>query len=518
MYVTKNAKEVSMGLFSKKSGNIEDTIKQVDMSDVDDIDRKPTKLDEFKAKFKLGDHFKMERTMLMVGILTICLLFTTTLSFIDYSKLNTQMLSTRALYTKEFTFSKTDATGNVQQVFRSADGKKGFVLLKMQTMANMSTDAKTYEFFVTGFDKELTFKPSGSIFIFGSTGYMGIQIHDMDPIPSEIVSIIIRANKDVSGNTVADDGSGKDGIEASFTKFNQAQLYCNFGAEEAIVKESLNNELEPSAEYRDLVSTYEDEEIKATINDKIATIGGLLERSEEYLTRLDNAGYNKPALPVFMRNDEVINLTNAGASLSISEDGNVVEGDEEVVATENVAENGEVVDSEDVEEMSQAEVTPVPVAEDASDGHVSDKYELRTNYIMTGGVDLDYMNKTIYDGYLNQVVDDPKSGFSKLMADLADEATLGGRTSDENVMITELTRKDGTILELAKVGNEGSASPDIAAKDDVSALVTTWTEIRKLKRDIQVTEMKNLLTLDERTISQDQMYTTFGGEGAIYLY
>lgn len=299
-----------MDKFSRKKKDDDDTIEKVEdfefaESVVDEEDKKKHQRRDFLNKYKLGNHHKIERFGMTVISGLVVLFLISGFSFIrNTSKQNVQATVT-AKYTTDITYSLSQNKGVVDRVVRSEDGKSAYLLLKMEDVSNMSLDASTYTVYLTSTKGDLAFSPAGSFFIFGSTGYMGVMLHDDAGIPNQILDVTIRANVDVrseaGSNTISDD------VDGSFSKYDQARIYVNFGAEEAEVNKSLNdNDIEPSDLYYELVSHDLDKVLHEELDKAYDNLDRLNTRADEYINRIVSAGYVAPDEPEWLDDKFVV--------------------------------------------------------------------------------------------------------------------------------------------------------------------------------------------------------------------
>ncbi|MBD5585201.1 MAG: hypothetical protein HDQ88_08965, partial [Clostridia bacterium] len=132
----------------------------------------------------LDKHHTIERFGVLFGVLFVSLVIvfiSTCFSQVDF---NENLLLTQSKWSTEFTFSLSGATGSVVNVFRDDNNTKSFVLLKFDDLKDITVDPNEYEVFLTGADmnqnwQELKCSPKASVYMFGSTGYMGLYFVDM---------------------------------------------------------------------------------------------------------------------------------------------------------------------------------------------------------------------------------------------------------------------------------------------------------------------------------------------------
>lgn len=440
----------------KKNTNIEvDSPKTVD-DEEREAKEKASKVSAIMGKFKLGPHYKMERMALMVGVLFCGLIITTGASFATYQSEQKVKLTGQAVYTTKLKFSKTDHSGEISNVYRSSDGKTAYVLFKMDDVTNMSLTSKNYKIFVSAFNQKLKFNPSGSFFIFGSTGYMGIRLHDERGIPKQILDITIRSIKDISDSdntNIADDGE-----DASFKKYDQAQIYANPGGSKAKVIKELNNaSITPNDLYMTMIANPADNKVHKEIKASESKLDRLLTRANEYSTRIKDLGYTVPATPSWIDGDHMS--------------------------------NGKFV----------------------------------TSHTVVGGINLNY-NKTLSQGYINQIADniDALNAFLIKKGNEANDNSLTESTPN----ITKLSKPDtvdnkgkkvpGTTIDLS---GDSKGVVDVATlQNNVTELQTTWNDILQEKRNLQITLMRKLISIDYDTQTQSDSFSVSSGKKAFVVW
>lgn len=289
----------------ERSTMSEDELNQnVRLSKEDEKAKKQRERHAMLYRMKLGSHFKMETFIRSVGLLFIllCLMLGTAYYKSHVNRKNE--LSTLAITADKFAFSQGEnQTGKVVSVARKEDNKTAFILLKFERNANMTTDAKQYQLFVTGMDNtDMTYKPAGSIFFFGATGYMGIELHDERGIQNQPLQITIRNNSELgqlNGNQRKKTGD----VDRSFDKYNQAKVLVNPGAADAISLESDLNTSHPDVLYKQLIGLAEDAKLRQKYNASVKELHDNLLKFNELNQRLDSSGFNKVDLPDVFKGD-----------------------------------------------------------------------------------------------------------------------------------------------------------------------------------------------------------------------
>jgi hypothetical protein len=409
-----------------------------------------------RDKLKLGPHHKMERFTAMLGVTASMLLLFTVLSFVSHRASVAQSVSAQAVYTKDFSLSLSGQKVLVEGVYGNKEKTDVMILLRMQNPESMSIDANNYELFITGEKKSLSYKPSVTFSLFGSTGYGIIRFQDSKPIPKEIADITIRANAELSSSNGSESSSRGDSADGSFQKYDQGKLFVNPGADDVETLDGLKSgETEPTKLYTALVAEKRDAEIRDEIKIRTDELGKLLNREKEYTNRLVSAGYEPPKAPWFVDGDYI---NDAGV----------------FVAAQNVS----------------------------------------------GAFIFDYSSKTIRDGYIKQVMDDLSSfdAYMKERSEEGLMQKADPSKKEQVDLVDTLTTEDGGVLDLNAVATGSSPSSQVAAKDSVESLQATWRSYLNAKSKLQRDLMRDLFILDADVQSQKLSYSVRAGKDAVTFY
>lgn len=409
-----------------------------------------------RDKLKLGPHHKMERFTVMLGVTVSMLLLFSVLSFVSHKASVAHNVSAQAIYTKDFNFSLSGQKVLVEGVYGNEDKTDVMILLKMQSPESMSIDASNYELFITGEKDSLSYKPTVTLSLFGSTGYGVIRFQDSEPIPKEIADITIRANADVSASNGSGSSRQGESADGSFEKYDQGRFFVNPGADDVETLDGLAaGETEPTKLYTALVAEKRDAEIREEIQTRTAELGKLLNREKEYTNRLASAGYEPPKAPWFV-------------------DGDYIDDDGVFVAAQN----------------------------------------------LSGAFDFDYSTKTIRDGYINQVMDDLSSfdAYMKERSERAVNQKADPAKKEQVDRVDTLKNEDGGVLDLNNVATGSSPSAQVAAKDSAESLQATWRTYLNAKAKLQRDLMRNLFILDADVQSQKISYSVHAGKDAVTFY
>lgn len=288
-------------------------------------------LKALRRRFGLDRHRLMERFTLTTAAFALSLVAITSGAVAVSVAKQAESLSTKPIYTREFSSSRSNIDGHLLDLTRSPDGSRAVVWMQMSSMDSMSVDANTYKVYVTGgtLDGKVTRidqQVSGRFVVYGSTGVMAIvlEAHNADggaqAFGSELMAITVRAYRELA-STTAGDGTDPAKVEGadSFDLYDQWRLFENPGAAGATVDSSLaasDQDFDAVGAYRRQVVSAQVAAIRTTAQAQLSLLRVDQARITEYSQRAAAARYGKLSLkkvtpPATITGDSVIG--NQGA-------------------------------------------------------------------------------------------------------------------------------------------------------------------------------------------------------------
>lgn len=407
------------------------------------------------TKLKLDKHHRIERFGVM--LLTLSILMSGLLASIVVKKTKDDALalSVRAMYTTHFTTSVTGISGDVVDVYRSDDGTRIFVLLKFSDAAKISTDADTYQLFLTGStinmkQQSLANNPSGSIYSFGSTGYVGLYLTDDSGFPKQIYDLVVRCNRQITQNEYSTT-SAKPDEDESFLKYDQFRIYFNPGGDKASQVDCLNGSvLKASDVYNELIIGPKEKDVRDTLAKNLKTMQTDLTAIKEYTERLNREGVTPVAAPELVSGDSVISVKD-------------------------------------------------------------DILHLKTDHVIATGYDFEWRNKHINTGgYIDQLMEDGEDYNAFFTRKNAEVNAISFSTS-----AVEWERTDGTTYDST---GSSDADTNAAINNDISLLTTAWQTYYNDKSTYQCKSLKALLLLDVESKDAATNYTVRSEDGTLTKY
>lgn len=400
-------------------------------------------------KLKLGPHYRMERFSLMFGLLMVSLLVVTGMCFVAHVQTQNNTIGEQAIYSTEFQTSRTGVSGKVVNVYSSEDRTKAFLLLQFDDTSMMSTNANNYQMFLTGASVEqnkqtLDGIPSGSVYMFGNTGYMGVYLVNKDGFGPQILDLVVRCNSELQTQESQD--VDKEVEDKSFVDHDQFRVYFNPGASKAEHLACLDSNKAPSVSdfYNEAVIVPQEEKLHETLTKQVDQLRVDLNKIDEYAERVENAGINLPATPDIIAGDKVV--TN--------EDGT---------------------------------------------------YTYKPATVVPGGYDLDWQNHSVVDGFLDDLIaetDTPNMTVDQFFAMMAREANGDATGNQLDTNRIEWTLNDGTALSSLSGGS--SASRYTKYTEMCNDLTSAWRTYYNAKVTYQRDTLGSLLDLE---VDKDSVLT-----------
>lgn len=397
------------------------------------------------SKFNIFNrHRKIERFLVSFMTVLIPLVIMTFMSIYNKFGIDSENLSAQAIYTSTVTFSRTQQTGEVSGVYTNKDKTRAMVLIKMSDPTLISSNAEDYSVYTTSVNlkqrmEPMKSKPTGSIYVFGNSGYIGLYFVDMKGIQPQIYKSTIRMAKEF---TVVDPESLSQEVAAeSYLKYDQADLYYNLGGTKATVLKALDEE---NISVQDLY---------------VEAIGSPLDKAQRKILTDDVNRMSKLMLQIKEMKSRLETISIDGVGLVVPD-------------------------------------LPETIASDTFSGF-GDDVKMSTDYVFAGGMNFNWQDVNFRDGYFNsfnnkQVNPDDLS-LSKWLVWLQNSST-----STEEALGFEIdwVMSDGTSL-TQFVMDMGTGN---TAVGEMETLVQTYTtmvnEYIELKRQYQVTDLKGLVSLD----------------------
>ena len=201
------------------------------------------------------------------------------------------------------------------------------VLIKFDNGVNISSSASDYKVFTTASNlkkgkENLSSKPEGSVYVFGTSGYIGLYFVNNAGFESQIFKSTIRMEKEfktVDEKVV----KGKEVSGESYSKYDQADFYYNLGASQATNLTTLENaDFSVQDFYVEALGTKVNNDKVSQINERLNRMSKLMLQIREMKSRLestsvDNTKLVVPDIPNEIKSD---NFSGSGDSILYTTD------------------------------------------------------------------------------------------------------------------------------------------------------------------------------------------------------
>ena len=397
-----------------------------------------------------GRHHAIERFGVIFLTLVILMGSLTTTIVVRKRNADAEQLSNRAIYTTRVQMSRSKVSGSVINVMVSEDKTKAFVLLKMDDMTRMSADAEDYLMFLTGSDSgmgrsDLLSRPSGGIYVFGTTGYMGIYLVNNEPFQSQILNLVVRGVKDYSSGANVSSAQAVGG-DTSFINFDQMIIYFNPGASEAVHGEFLDaQKINMLDMYKEAIVKPAEANYKQVLQADLQSMFEQQRLANQYIDRLvqglNGSKLAAPTVPSQIANDVISATSTNGVPLNWSNN-----------------QNGWV---------------------DNSGVKSSDYYlTLKTDYVYPGGYEFNWQTGSVSDGWLDALCGNMT--IDAYLQNQRDAQSQADGTGEKNLNLENMGWYyiDGSVFKPDKGSSDDKV---VSITNDIGNLQKAWSSYYNIK-------------------------------------
>lgn len=258
---------------------------------------------------KANKHYGIERFGIVFGILSMSLLAIIIVFSVQGHEADVKADLAQTIYTSKSVSSVDGVTLDVTNVCRSADGTHAMILAKVDTedskLSDISTDATAYDCRVMAINERGTHVAmqsapmSGNVYVFGTTGYIGIYINCPNGVKRERLLVGLETSYLAKKSDTAD----KD----TWT------MMVNLGADAAQVCDSLDAKtFDPTAFYAETIMNEQDTKLRATCDDDLQQMADLLTQINEAQSRVRKNGVTLDGMvPSYVYGDKITGTTDA---------------------------------------------------------------------------------------------------------------------------------------------------------------------------------------------------------------
>ena len=449
------------------------------------------------ARFKLGPHNTMERfcaTFIAFVVLLGLIVTSAVHQKVENGKVT---LTEQAIYgTGETQFSLTQDVVKIDGLWTNEGHTKALILIHLPGgMTNLSTQAGDYQMFMTGVNADLKCSPSGSIYVFGSTGYIGLGFTNSSGFDPAAYKITLR---NISYMSEGDEEAAKaahDGKEGSYMYHNELNIVANFAASGANTAKFYSKADYTATDiYNELVQSNLIAEKVSECDTLVADINTSMRKANEYARRLETAGITMESnLPAEIYGDSV-SITESD-SMPIYFDSNYM----------LYASSGKL-------DSSNGWFTCLDITK-ATDFPEGSKLYYNTSYVFPGGLNYNYQDLTSESDLLSEVI--PAGMTYVQFMDYLNEQQTTYTVSSTAKFGNYIDTRNGTTF------SKDQSNTDLVgddAKTNIGNYEDAISNIFSKKRDLQITKLRDLLKIYYSSSSINDMTSVYMDSDALVMY
>lgn len=390
-------------------------------------------------------------------------------------------LTGASFYSPGFVTSLSGVDGNIVDVYVNEDHSKCGIMVYLNDMLSVSTNALDYELFVRDINvskgtymRQNLNNPNGGYYVFGSTGYAMIYLVNTGGFKERAIEVIVRSNNLVTEQ----DAASSDNAEAmlalkeqnsTFSQYDQYRIIVNPSATGAHVVDFLDD-MDIEAAYRYCVLDQQEKGVRQTLALDVAALNDGMRKINQYTSDLMALGVRVPKLPECIYGDKF---------------------------------------------TDDDKVLPVTIVDERA-GTSTDMTcpAYMADYVFNGGVEFDWQHQLLGDGidFFDGLM---KSGQTKqqFLRNLA----LSNTTQDTGTIdISELTMIDGTPLNYDMA--ESTRQDDMSIFTAAQAYVETVDKYMTTKKQYQTVDLVAYLTLQYNMEVSGQSFTSNLVDGVVTVW
>ena len=312
-----------------------------------------------------GKHSKFERQSVNFIICFFVLIVSAAMCYYhDYNVKKERALTINASGTKvSFSLNHTDLT--LEKIHWSSDKREAYIPFTLDSLKGLSTNPNDYKIFVRAAYGAMSYKPTGHLILFGSTGRGAIMIKSAKTIPNEVLTIYIenlaKFHDATTINQQADLSAvkGDKGFEDYFSKHDMLLFTVSPGARDIAKQKRITASLDnPVKLYTQLFGNYDVARVEKQIKHDQKEIKLYQETANKLKANLENSGYTIPVKPKWLADDwKPIDYVNPKTGRyqnghKFSEDDNIEDPDQLIYPSSLVNKDGTSTDNTDTNEAN----------------------------------------------------------------------------------------------------------------------------------------------------------------------
>lgn len=453
---------------------------------------KVSRFDKFVNKFKLDSHHEIERFRVMISVITaLGVLIIGACGYVAYKSKQVD-ISGMAQYTTKFVTSYTQQKGNVDGIYTNSDDTRAVMLFSFE--GTMSKNPNDYELIITGVDngkpQRVETAMTAKLVSFGDSGSMGLIMDAPEGFESQVLNVTMSAKRNLAApKPMNEDDLGKYGYAGeTFTSRDSWRMMFNPAGTNAPVLAELDaHDFDPRNFLINSVFRDREVELRRAADDTLV----------EMRTAQDRIGFYHDAL-----SDMEVNLPDAvGAKIVMPAPNELIAGDEvQGMSREEVKDainSGEPIESiEGIGSKSEK----ARELDTYKDGTMPTTYELITQKAVPGGVQFEWHQDSIQEGYLQNLM---PAGYN--VEEYLNELRTRAHEAEIPAMNTKFMLSNGKSIDSYDVLDNSVLN----LQSNAMNLVSSYRDFYTAKVTYQTKNLVDLLAL-EAELDETAAATTVG--------
>ena len=453
---------------------------------------KVSRFDKFVNKFKLDSHHEIERFRVMISVITALGVFIIgACGYVTYKSKQVD-ISGMAQYTTKFVTSYTQQKGNVDGIYTNSDDTRAVMLFSFE--GTMSKNPNDYELIITGVNngkpQRVETAMTAKLVSFGDSGSMGLIMDAPEGFESQVLNVTMSAKRNLAApKPMNEEDLGKHGYAGeTFTSRDSWRMMFNPAGTNAPVLAELDaHDFDPRNFLINSVFRDREVELRRAADDTLV----------EMRTAQDRIGFYHDAL-----SDMEVNLPDAvGAKIVMPAPNELIAGDEvQGMSREEVKDainSGEPIESiEGIGSKSHK----ARELDTYKDGTMPTTYELITQKAVPGGVQFEWHQDSIQEGYLQNLM---PAGYN--VEEYLNELRIRAHEAEIPAMNTKFMLSNGKSIDSYDVLDNSVLN----LQSNAMNLVSSYRDFYTAKVTYQTKNLVDLLAL-EAELDETAAATTVG--------
>lgn len=215
---------------------------------------------------------------------------------------------TETIFDTSLQMSKSGVGVTVNKPLMSDDGYTTYIPIVFENITSLPSDANDYSVYIIGSDGSMSYKATGQLIMYSTTGNAVLKISSPTKIENEVVGIMLRSDKDVKSVTDDDlldseeklsdsSASNESGMTAFLEKYDSVYFSVNLAGKSIKRDKRLNGETDIEYLYAKFYTDKIVSNVKTEIEKEKKRLEKYYVQAAELISILQRDGYTVPDTP-----------------------------------------------------------------------------------------------------------------------------------------------------------------------------------------------------------------------------